>query len=535
METSAATVPAAAIGTDTQRTAPARSTVLWVVGGLTALGVAIRFSTLGLQSYHHDEVITAARVIPGSFGHMLHEIRASESNPPLYYVLAWGWAKVFGVGEVALRSLSALFGAATVPVAYLIGRELSGRRAGFITAALVAVSPMLIWYSQEARGYALLVFLAALSLLFFARALRTRASRDLVLWALTSALALCTHYFAFFAVSVEAAWLLIAFRSSWRQVILPVAGVAAVGLALVPLILIQANPEHIGWIHHIPLLTRIWESGVAFLIGETGNVIAEPPRIHYALIPTLLVGLAFLLVVMRGTPREKRGAALAAAVGAGVLLLPLAAALVGKDYIESRNLLPAIVPLGVVASIGFASSGARRLGLGLAVALCVYWLAFDVLVTQTPSLQKLDYRTIVKRVGPTHVPRAIVTWKVGIDTVDYYLSDGAQRLSAGKLRVKEVDIISKPSILAGRFVDVPSPFRLAGRFKTARITLSRYVSNRPITVSFNRLYHLQTGFGRNAVLIDGLPAQAGVPRYAALDGGPRGSVPVGPASATTPR
>ncbi len=275
-------------------------------------------------------------------------------------------------------------------------------------------------------------------------------SRDLTFWALTSALALCTHYFAFFAVSVEAAWLLIAFRSSWRRVIVPVAGVAAVGLALVPLILIQANPEHIGWIHHIPLPTRLWESGVAFLIGETGNVIAEQPRIHYALIPALLVGLAFLLVVMRGTPREKRGAALAAAVGAGVLLLPLAAALVvGKDYIESRNLLPAIVPLGVVASIGFAASGTRRLGLSLAVVLCAYWLVFDVLVTQTPSLQKLDYRTVIERVGPTKVPRAIVTWKVGIDTVDYYLADGAQRLSGGKLRVKEIDILSKPSTLAG--------------------------------------------------------------------------------------
>ena len=527
METSAATVPAAAIGTDTQRTAPARSTVLWVVAGLTALGVAIRFSTLGLQSYHHDEVITAARVIPGSFGHMLHEVRTSESNPPLYYVLAWGWAKVFGVGEVGLRSFSALFGAATIPIAYLIGRELSGRRAGFITAALVAVSPMLIWYSQEARGYALLVFFAALSLLFFARALRTRESRDLVLWALTSALALCSHYFAFFAVSVEAAWLLIAFRSSWRRVVPPVAGVAVVGLALVPLILIQANPEHIGWIHHTPLPTRLWESGVAFLIGETGNVIAEPPRIHYALIPALLIGLAFLLVVMRGTPREKRGAAVAAAVGAGVLLLPLAAALVGKDYIESRNLLPALVPLGVVASIGFAASGARRVGLGLAVALCTYWLVFDILVTQTPSLQRLDFRTMVERVGPAHVPRAIVTWKVGVDTVDYYLGDGAQRFSAGKQQVKEVDILSKPLASGLQSVYLPPPFRLAERVKTARITLSRYVSNRPITVSFHRLYHLSTGFGRNAILIDGLPAQATVPRYAALDGGPLGSVPLG--------
>ena len=48
---------------------------------------------------------------------MLHAVKVSESNPPLYYVLAWGWAKAFGTGEVGLRSLSALFGAATVPVA----------------------------------------------------------------------------------------------------------------------------------------------------------------------------------------------------------------------------------------------------------------------------------------------------------------------------------------------------------------------------------------------------------------------------------
>ena len=101
-----------------------------MVAGLTALGVAIRFSTLGLQSYHHDEVITAARVLPGSFLHMLHEVKHSESNPPLYYVLAWGWAKVFGLGEVGLRSLSALFGAATVPVAYFIGAGTLGEARG---------------------------------------------------------------------------------------------------------------------------------------------------------------------------------------------------------------------------------------------------------------------------------------------------------------------------------------------------------------------------------------------------------------------
>ncbi len=159
--------------------APGRSTVLWGLAGLTALGIAVRFASLGLQSYHHDEVITAMRVIPGSFVDMLHRVKTSESNPPLYYVLAWGWAKAFGTGEFGLRSLSALFGAATVPVGYLIGRQLASRRAGLLLAALIAVNPMLIWYSQEARSYALLVFFAALSLLFFLRALNTRRGADL--------------------------------------------------------------------------------------------------------------------------------------------------------------------------------------------------------------------------------------------------------------------------------------------------------------------------------------------------------------------
>ncbi|HEX3325244.1 MAG TPA: glycosyltransferase family 39 protein, partial [Solirubrobacterales bacterium] len=370
---------------------PTRSGALWVLAALTALGIAVRFASLGVQSFHHDEVITVARVIPGSFTDMLREVKGSESNPPLYYVLAWGWAKSFGTGEVAIRSLSALFGAATVPLAYWIGAELSSRRAGLITAALVAVNPMLIWYSQEARSYALLVFFCAASLLFFARALRTRNGRDLALWALASALALCSHYFAVFAVAIEALWLLVALRSRWRAVLPAIGGVAVVGLALIPLIAAQVNPAHIGWIDESLLSTRFFQTGVSFLVGETGHVIAEPPRERYALLPTLLIGIAALLVAIRGSWEERRGAVLGLTLGLGVAALALVAALLGKDYVVERNLLPALVPLLVLAGIGFATDRARRLGALLAVALCAYWVAFDVPVTQTPTLQRPDF------------------------------------------------------------------------------------------------------------------------------------------------
>lgn len=491
-----------------------RDNVLWALGGLIALGIAVRFASLGVQSYHHDEVITAARVIPGSFTEMLGQVRDSESNPPLYYVLAWGWAKVFGTGEVGLRSLTALFGAATVPVAFMIGRELAGARAALVAAALVAVSPMLIWYSQEARSYALLVFFGALALLFFVRALRTGNGRDLGLWALASALALSSHYFAIFAVAIEAAWLLVALRSRWRPVLLAVGGVVAVALALLPLVLAQIDPTHIGWIDRTPLSTRLLESGGSFLAGETGHVIAQPPRERYVVIPALLIGIALMLAALRGSGREKRMAALGLTIGLGVVLLAAGIALAGRDYIVERNLLPALIPLFLAAAAGFAASGARRIGIALATLLCAYWLAFDVYVARTLNLQRPDFREVTERLGPPTQPRAIVTWTLAADGVQFYLGHPSQREYSGKLPIRQVVVISK-AVMMGRPANLPPAFRPVERLRLERLTLTRYVARRLQQVPTLALRNVRTGFGRNAVVTDGMPPDSVEVREAA--------------------
>src|SRR5260221_6293620 len=67
---------------------------------------------------------------------------------------------------------------------------------------------MLLWYSQEARGYALLALLTAVAALYFVRALDGGRRRDFTAWGVASALALATHYFAIFPIALEAAWLL---------------------------------------------------------------------------------------------------------------------------------------------------------------------------------------------------------------------------------------------------------------------------------------------------------------------------------------
>jgi mannosyltransferase len=484
--------------------APGRSTaVLWGLVGLTGLAVAVRFASLGVQSYHHDEVITVARVLPGSFVHMLREVRDSESNPPLYYVLAWFWAKAFGSGEVGIRSLSALFGVATVPVAFLAAREALNERAGLIAAAIVAVNPMLIWYSQEARSYALLVLLGSLSLLFFLRALHRQRGVDLALWVLASAGALCSHYFAVFPVAVEGAWLLVALRHRWRAVLPALAGVALVGLALLPLLLAQVNPKHIGWIDSTPLLGRFFQTGVSFLAGETGHVIAEPPRERYALIPALAAGIALALLLLRGSRAERRAALPPLAVGLGVLLLAAVAAFAGKDYVVERNMLPALVPLIVVVAIGCAGERTRSVGAVCAVLLCAYWLGFAVYVARTPNLQRPDFRGLAERLGAPSAPRAIVGWKLAADPILYYLDGSSKRIYSGEVPLREIDVIKKP-IAKTSSVTLPRSFHQVERVRIERLTLIRYRS-RPIRlVPFYVLRNLVTGFGSNGIVVDGL-------------------------------
>ena len=180
-----------------------RDAWVWGLAGVTAAGAALRFATLGVQSFWLDEAVTH-QLVARSLGGMLRAIPHSESTPPLYYLLAWAWARVFGSGEVGLRSLSALFGTATIVAVAMVARRLAGNRAAVVAGALVAANPLLIWYSQEARAYALLVALCALSVWLAQRG-------DWRLWALTSALALATHYFAVFVVVPELAWI------AWRH------------------------------------------------------------------------------------------------------------------------------------------------------------------------------------------------------------------------------------------------------------------------------------------------------------------------------
>jgi len=489
--------------------ARARSRTFWILAGLTLLAAGLRFATLGVQAYHHDEIVTASRILRGDFWHAMEAVGFSESAPPLYYALAWFWTQLTGTGEFGLRSLSALAGVATVPVAYLLGAELRDRHAGLAAAALVAVNPMLLWYSQEARAYALLVLLTSLSLLYFLRAAE-RGGRRLTLWGLFSGLAMATHYFALFPVVAEIAWLL---RRRGRDSLRGLWVVGAFGLLLAPLAVHQMLQNHAEWIGNNSLGHRLWEIGVVFSVGEVGDIVSRPERPELALVPaTVAVGLLVLLAT-RGDRGERRASSRVLAIAAATVAIPLVLAMLvpSKDYVLGRNVLPALVPLLVAAGIGATIRGSRRAGIALGATLFVYSLCFCLAASLLPSLQRPDWEAVAQRLGEPEAARAMVGWKLGHASLRYYLSTGSFQVdsSEGKAwNVHEIDFVSD-----GPAPPVPARligprFRQVGYERLGRLYVRRYALPGPdlVRLRLKRVRAADLNFRANGVLLDGIGA-----------------------------
>jgi hypothetical protein len=329
------------------------------------VAAALRLPTLGSQSLWLDEVLTA-RLAESSLGDLLHRVAEQEANPPLFYLFEWGWTRLAGTSEFALRLPSALCGIALVPVAWAIGRRLGGQRAATALAALVAVHPLLVYYSQEARGYAAVALACAAGFLYFLDTLEGKAGG--VRWALASAVALGCHYFAIFPVAVEAAILL------WRRrgAVLPaLAGVAAAGLALLPLVLEQLDGGHGDNVTAgASLAARVKAAATSWLVGERGPVVDGLEWLAGALI---LAGIGVLLAARgAGGPEARRAAVLPAAVAGGAVALMLLTALLGADYLNNRNTLPVLAIALAVPALGYAR--AKWLG----VAACAVLLAATI-------------------------------------------------------------------------------------------------------------------------------------------------------------
>ncbi|HVP95687.1 glycosyltransferase family 39 protein [Methanoregula sp.] len=161
---------------------------------LTVIGIFLRFYDLGFNSLWLDEASTYTISVK-SFADIWQVTASGEFNPPLFY-----WIEhvmlMLGNNEVILRFIPALLGVLTIPLFYLIGKEFLDRNAGLIAAAACAFSPFLIYYSQEARAYMMMLFFVGLATLFFLRAMKSGSLAHWVLFGAFAALAFWAHFYA---------------------------------------------------------------------------------------------------------------------------------------------------------------------------------------------------------------------------------------------------------------------------------------------------------------------------------------------------
>ena len=465
--------------------APARRLAL-----VLAAGAVVRFATLDTQSLWYDEAVTA-ELLRMDLGAMLRAIPDSESTPPLYYALAWLWAQACGTGEVGLRSLSAVLGTATIVVAWALATRLGGARAGAWAAILVALNPMLVWFSQEARAYALLALLAALSALLWLRALeQPRRAGPALAWGAVAGLALATHYYAIFLVGPQGLWL--ALRApGLRERAVALALPVAAGLALAPLALGQRANDRAAFIGDSSLLTRLAQLPKQFLVGYDAPL--EPLLIALTAIAAL-IGLGALAALLMRRPRgplEPLGqvtsrarneiALLAGLVGAA-LALPVLAAIAGEDHLITRNVVGALPLVCVLVAVGLAVLAQARPRAALAVVSVACAATGAVLggVASDPELQRDDWRAAVRALGSIDEPRLIVaTPDSALTPLRYYLP-GLRRAAPPAFRTAEIDYIALPVRAPGERPQPPRPRRPVA--PAAQYTLADWTYGKTFTV-----------------------------------------------------
>ncbi len=486
-----------------------RGDVVWLVVILGAFAAA-SFSTLGQQSFDSGETITAGRVLHAGYLATFHQLATSERSGPVYYSLAWAWARLFGTGEAGLRSLSLLFTLPTIIAMYAAGRELLGRRAGVLAALLTACNADVFWFSQEARSYPLYICFCAIGLAFFVRALKRPTGSVYAGWAAAGAVALATHYFSAFFFGLEGLVLIAARRGQPRAPLRATGAIALAGLALLPLAIHQEQGGRVNGFTSVPVLERGASALVKFGAGQMSHPSGAWRDIPLAgqaggiAVLVLCAGaIAVFFARARGEPaRIGRRVAL---VGAGGFALPLLFALAGFDYVETYNLDGALPPLLLLVACGaeLALRERGRLPVRRAApgAIAAAMAAMIGLTAAIPALQREDFRGLGEAVMAQGRGVVLAQPPDVSDPLSYYLGRDLHGLSPSNypcgVRARRIVAVS-----GGGELGVPRfGFTLTQTEVVAgRWTVATYAAPRPYRLDGSRIRALGIESGRDVAL-----------------------------------
>lgn len=352
----------------------------WVVLSITGLAAALRLAGLGDQSFWFDECFTYT-VTRAPLSNSLEALLVAGIYSPLYFLLLRPLTALAGFSEYAFRFPSAAFGTLTVPVIYHLGRRLMGERAGVLAALLLALCPFHIWYSQDARMYAPLVFFSLAAMERFTRVMR--GGRHWAAFAACSGLAYLMHYAALSLIYVQLVHLLPHLKRARlvRRWFLAQAAAAAPLLPWAALYVVRGiRPAGLDWIPRPGLLAplrTLWNF-------TTGDVETFTP-----LVALLAIGTA--AAFLRGlfpwdALRRLLTAWLALPVGA-LFLLSLR-----RPYYVDRYLIISLPPFLLLLAAGLAAWRAPLLRILTTGAVLIAMLWGVVRLHTDPYFAREDWR-----------------------------------------------------------------------------------------------------------------------------------------------
>ncbi|MEJ8474666.1 glycosyltransferase family 39 protein [Roseibium algae] len=179
----------------------------FALSAVLIIGAVLRLWHLDRTSLWYDEAVSWSQS-NGSLAHLVTSV-ASDNYPPLHNLLLWLTMPVLGDTEFALRLPSAVAGIVSIWLIYELGKLVFDQNTGLLAALLLALSPFHIWFSTEARMYALFAFTGLAFLIALFKTLQGGRLIWPLLTAFFGAAFLYSHIYATFAIACVGSVLLL--------------------------------------------------------------------------------------------------------------------------------------------------------------------------------------------------------------------------------------------------------------------------------------------------------------------------------------
>lgn len=245
------------------------------------------------QSLWLDEAIGALVARDYSYSEIIANFISFDNHPPFYYLFLKFWTGIFGYSEIALRGPSVIFGLLTVLIVY---------KANKLAALLLAASQIHVYYSQEARMYAMAAFLATVAVLYFAKAIQTNKNCHWCVFSFALVAMMLTDYMPVFLLPVFPVYLYLQRKKAFSKLALSFFPLVITGLFWSPVFVEQI--KNYSQVPNSFLFggATLKQAGLLWMKFVFGRISFEPKILYYLL--AALASYPSLACLLAGIKRK---------------------------------------------------------------------------------------------------------------------------------------------------------------------------------------------------------------------------------------